>query len=86
MSLFSFFFGKVLVYTALTKTDYFKTVEAFESRGLFFKVKTISNHNSSPGMHFSSRDFQTPSFYEFYVKEDEQHKAQQIISDLRKGS
>ena len=86
MSLFRFFFGKVLVYTALTKTDYFKAVEAFESHGLLFKVKTFYNHSSNPGMHFSSRDFQTPSFYEFYVKKDEQHKAQQIISDLRKGS
>ncbi|MFE4141262.1 hypothetical protein ACFX4I_05235 [Peribacillus sp. YIM B13472] len=84
MSLFSFF-DKVLVYTALTKADYFKAVEAFESKGLKFKVKTRSNHSSTPGQHFNARDFETPAFYEFYVKNDDQHKAQQIISEFRKA-
>ena len=77
-------FNKMLIYTSSNNEDYFKVVEAFKSQGLKYKVKNLSRHSSTPGQHFRSIDFRTPVFYEFYVNKEDEHKAREILRNLKK--
>ncbi len=82
MTLFDFLFNKVLVYTALKDDDYFKVSQAFKNEGLQYKVKSNSRNSVTPG-HFTINDFRAPVIYDFYVKKDDEYKAQKILSTLR---
>jgi hypothetical protein len=82
LSLFDFFLNKVLVYTAVNNEDYFKVVQVFKNEGLYYKVKRKS-HNSSTPSHFNVNDFKAPVIYDFYVKKEDQYKAQKILSSIR---
>lgn len=81
---FNRFFNNILIYTAANNADYFKVVEAFKTNGLKYKVKNLSRHSSTPGQHFRSIDFRTPVFYEFYINKEDEHKAREILQNLKK--
>ncbi|MGG2028010.1 hypothetical protein AB1282_20120 [Gottfriedia sp. S16(2024)] len=84
MSLYDFFFNKVLVYTALKDDDYFKVSQAFKSEDLQYKVKNHTRNSSTPGLQMNVSDYRRPVLYEFYVKKEDEYKAQQILSNLKR--
>ncbi|AZU60461.1 hypothetical protein [Neobacillus mesonae] len=83
LSLFNFPFNKVLVYTALNNDDYFKVAYAFQKEGLYYKVKMKSRDNSPSPQNFSVSNDRAPVIYDFYVKKEDQHKAELMISTVR---
>jgi len=83
LTLFDFLFNKVLVYTALKDDDYFKVSQAFKNEGLQYKVKSNSRNSSTPGPNFNVIGFRAPVIYDFYVKKEDEYKAQKILSTLR---
>ncbi|WP_088043378.1 hypothetical protein [Bacillus sp. EAC] len=83
MSLFDVFFNKILVYTALLDDDYWKVTNAFKAEGLQFKVKGTLRNSSTPGQQVNVTDFRAPVMYDFYVKKEDQYKAQKILSHLK---
>lgn len=82
MSLFHFLFNKVLVHTALNNEDYFNVVLAFKNEGLRYKIKTNSQYNFSLGQHLNENNFRDQVIYDFYVKKEDQYKAQKILSTI----
>ncbi|SDN26312.1 hypothetical protein SAMN04488137_3821 [Fictibacillus solisalsi] len=82
MKLFNFFSKNVPVYTAFDQGTYFKVAQRFQSEGLRYKVKRVNHGSWAPGSHFSSNDFNGSTFYEFFVKSEEEHKAYQVLSNL----
>lgn len=84
LSLFNFLFNKVLIHTTLNNDAYFNVAQAFKKEGLHFKVKKNSLNSFSPGQHFSENDFRNPVIYDFFVKKEDQYKAQAILSTIRK--
>jgi hypothetical protein len=85
LSLFNFFFNKVLVYTALNNDDYFNVAKSFKNEGLHYKVKSKSRNSSTPGQHFNVNDFRAPVIYDFYVKKEDQYKAQNMMTVMTEG-
>ncbi|WP_090991095.1 hypothetical protein [Bacillus sp. OV322] len=82
MGLFDFLFNKVLVYTAVGDEHYFKAAQCFQSEGLRYKVKSNSGNRPALGQqHINNTS--TIAIYDFYVKKEDQHKAQNILSKLR---
>lgn len=84
MSLFKLFFNKILIYTALGIDDYFQVSQAFKSERLYYKVKSKSYNRTTPGGHFTVNDFRAPVIYDFYVKKEDEYKAQKILSTIKK--
>lgn len=84
MSLFNFLFNKVLIHTTLNNDAYFNVAQAFKKEGLHFKVKNRSRNSVSPGQHFSGNDFRDPVIYDFFVKKEDQYKAQAILYTIRR--
>jgi hypothetical protein len=77
-------FNKVLVHTALNNEAYFNVAQAFNKEGLNFKVKNKSFNSFSPGEHFNENDFRNPVIYDFYVKKEDEYKAQKVLSTIRR--
>jgi hypothetical protein len=66
---------KKLVYTTFSQKDYYKVASNLKSSSVKYRVDTIANTSSSPGGTYN--DLGTE--YKFYVKKEDEHKAQQAI-------
>ena len=84
LSLINFLFNKVLIHTTLNNDAYFNVAQAFRKEGLHFKVKNRSRNSFSLGQHSSGNDFTEPFINDFFVKKEDQYKAQAILSTLRR--
>lgn len=84
MSLFNFLFNKVLIHTTLNNDAYFNVAQAFKKENLHFKVRNRSRNSFSPGQHFSENDFRNSVIHDFFVKKEDQYKAQAILSTIRR--
>ena len=76
MGLFRNFFSKhkCLVYTAFGNDNYYKVVGKLSGDGVSYE--TVSIRNSNINQYFSKND---NTQYDFYVKEEDKHKAQHAI-------
>jgi hypothetical protein len=84
LTLFDFLFNNVLVHTSVKNDDYFKVSQAFKNEGLKYKIKSSSRNSSTPGPNFYATGLRAPVIYDFYVKKEDEYKAQKILSTLRK--
>ncbi|MFD0048064.1 hypothetical protein ACFVHQ_01780 [Actinomycetes bacterium NPDC127524] len=83
MGLLNFLFNKVLVYTAIGNDQYFKAAQSFQREGLHYKVKSNSGNRPAIGQQYILNDTSTTAIYDFYVKKEDQQKAQNVLSKLR---
>ena len=83
MSIFHFLFNKVLVHTALNNEDYFNVAQTFKNEGLHYKIKNNSQNNFSLGQPLNENNYRNQVIYDFYVKKEDQYKAQKILSTIR---
>jgi hypothetical protein len=76
MGLFRMLFSKhkSLIYSAFGNDDYYKVVEKLSVGGVSYE--TVSIRSSNRNQYFSNND---NTQYDFYVKEEDKHKAQQAI-------
>jgi len=84
LSLFHFLFNKVLVHTALNNEDYFNVAHSFKNEGLHYKIKNNSQNSFSLGQPLNENDYRNQFIYDFYVKKEDQYKAQKILSTIRR--
>ena len=84
MSIFHFLFNKVLVHTALNDEDYFNVAQAFKNECLHYKIKNNSQNSFSLGQPWNENDYRNQVIYDFYVKKEDQYKAQKILSTIRR--
>ena len=76
MGLFRMLFSKYKcsVYTAFGHEQYYKVINNLQKHGVSYETVTIRNPNMN---NFARNNDLTQ--YEIYVKEEDQHKAQQAI-------
>lgn len=77
MGLFRMLFSdyKCLVYTAFGNEQYYKVINNLIKNGVSYETVTIRNPNVN--QYFARNNDLTQ--YDFYVKEEDKHKAQQAI-------